>query len=96
MKVKKWAALLPVWVMICGALISARPLTDDQHANVPRISVDELLLAVLKKKPVTIIDVRSLDAYTTKIPGALQIPVDEVEARLKEIPRNREIVTYCA
>ena len=71
----------------------AKELTD---ADVPRISVDELLLMIAKKQPVVVVDVRALDTYSEKIRGALQIPLDEVEARMKEIPRNREIVTYCA
>jgi hypothetical protein len=70
-----------------------------EHAKtdeVERISVDELILMFSKKRPVTIIDVRNLDSYEEKIVGALQIPHDEVKSRLKEVPRDREIVTYCA
>lgn len=74
----------------------APPQKELTDADVPRISVDELLLMLANKKPVVVIDVRGLDSYTEKIKGALQIPLDEVEARLKEIPRNKEIVTYCA
>ncbi len=63
--------------------------------DVSRISVDELIL-LQAKKAVFIIDVRPLDTYSEKIIGALQIPVGEIEARMKEIPRTKEIVTYCA
>lgn len=70
---------------------------EPQHTTaVPLTSVDELILMIAKKKPVTIIDVRHLDSYDEKIVGALQIPEDEVESRLKEVPRNRPVVTYCA
>jgi rhodanese-related sulfurtransferase len=62
---------------------------------VPRISVDDLIL-LQAKKAVFLIDVRVKDSYTEKILGAVQIPIDEIESRLKEIPRNKEIVTYCA
>jgi hypothetical protein len=67
-----------------------------QTGEVERVTVDELILMLSKKKPVTVIDVRNLDSYEQKIVGALQIPHDEIKSRLKEIPRNREIVTYCA
>ena len=30
-----------------------------------------------------------------KIKGAVRIPADDIEARLKEIPHDREIVVYC-
>jgi rhodanese-related sulfurtransferase len=29
------------------------------------------------------------------IPGALSIPVGELKARLKELPKDRDIVAYC-
>jgi hypothetical protein len=63
--------------------------------DVPRMSVDQLILAMAGKKPIVIIDVRHKDDYSHKIKGALQIPLDEIEARMKEIPRNKEIITYC-
>ncbi len=73
---------------------TSKEVTD---ADVPRISVDELILMMAKKKATfVIIDVRVLDSYNEKIRGALQIPYDQVEAHLKEIPRNKEIITYCA
>lgn len=65
--------------------------------NVPRISVDELILMMAKKKNTfVVIDTRVLDSYNEKIRGALQIPYDQVEAHLKDIPRNKEIILYCA
>ena len=78
---------------------AAAPLPRQDEAElekVERVSVDELILMLAKKKPVTVIDVRQADAYEEKIVGALEIPFDQVDAHLKEIPRNREIITYCA
>jgi hypothetical protein len=74
----------------------APPKKEITDADVGRVSVDELILMMANKKPVVIIDVRSKGGYTEKIKGALQIPLEEIEARMKEIPRNREIITYCA
>jgi hypothetical protein len=69
-----------------------------QPAEVERITVEELKGKLAKNEPVFIIDSRSqgsYDATETKIKGALRIPMDEVESRLSEIPRDKEIVTYC-
>ena len=74
----------------------AAPKKEITDADVPRKSVDELILAIANKKPVIIIDVRHKGDYGSKIKGALQIPLDEIEARMKEIPRNKEIITYCS
>src|SRR5579884_3122270 len=44
----------------------------------------------------TIIDVRSADEYAAgHLPGARNIPVDELGEHLAEIPRDRPVVTYC-
>jgi rhodanese-related sulfurtransferase len=45
-----------------------------------------------------IIDVRSTTARELEprwIPGALHVPLQEVAQRLKELPRDREIILYC-
>lgn len=68
------------------------------EAEVPRITVDELKEKFAKNAPVFIIDSRSQGSYDSsqnKIKGAVRIPMDEIESRLKEIPRDREIVVYC-
>lgn len=59
-----------------------------------RITIDEFKALLAKPEPVVIIDVRGEAAK--KIKGALHIPLPELESRLSEIPRDREIVTYCA
>ncbi|TWU29803.1 FAD-dependent oxidoreductase [Bythopirellula polymerisocia] len=43
-----------------------------------------------------LLDVRSPKEYSTgHIPGAVNIPVDELRGRLSEIPRDCSVVTYC-
>lgn len=45
---------------------------------------------------VTLIDVRPPDEYMAgRVPGAVNIPLTELEARLAEIPAAREVVAYC-
>lgn len=44
----------------------------------------------------TVLDVRSPDEVAAgHVPGAVNIPVGEVEGRLGELPRDRPVVTYC-
>jgi len=50
----------------------------------------------LKDGSATIIDVRPRDEYEAgHIPGALSIPVDEVQRRMRELPKSREVIAYC-
>lgn len=63
--------------------------------NLEPISCQELLRK-LKEKNVFLLDVRPDKEYGAgHISGARSIPVNELKARLKEIPRKREIVAYC-
>lgn len=69
-----------------------------EESEVPRITVDELKAKLAKNAPVFIIDSRSQGSYDgseIKIKGAVRIPADEIESRLSEIPRDREVVIYC-
>lgn len=48
-------------------------------------------------KNVYLLDVRTPAEFSQgRIPGAVLIPVNEVERRIGEIPRNRPVVVYCA
>ena len=43
-----------------------------------------------------VLDVRTAQEHAKgAIPGAVNVPVDELRARLGELPRDRPIVTYC-
>jgi rhodanese-related sulfurtransferase len=44
-----------------------------------------------------ILDVRSLPEFAAgAVPGALHIPIDDLRDRLQEIPREKELLIYCA
>jgi rhodanese-related sulfurtransferase/DNA-binding transcriptional ArsR family regulator len=45
---------------------------------------------------VTVLDVRPEDEYRAgHIPGAVSMPIEELEVRLAEIPRDRPVIAYC-
>lgn len=59
------------------------------------VALDELT-ARLAEGSVTVLDVRPEDEYAqAHIPGALSIPLDQLPARLSELPRDHEFVAYC-
>jgi len=64
-----------------------------------RITVEELKRRLDAGEPLTVVDVRhqlDLDASPELIPGAMHMPLEEVDRRHHEIPRDRDIVLYCA
>ncbi|KAF1036358.1 MAG: Sulfurtransferase [Burkholderia lata] len=59
------------------------------------VSRDELT-ARLADGLVTLLDVRPHDEFTEgHLPGALNIPLSELDARVSELPAGTEIVAYC-
>ncbi|HLW92928.1 MAG TPA: metalloregulator ArsR/SmtB family transcription factor [Roseiarcus sp.] len=50
----------------------------------------------LKNDLVTVLDVRPKDEYAAgHLPKAINIPLRELTRRLREVPKDREIVAYC-
>ena len=50
----------------------------------------------IKDGLVTVLDVRPADEFAAgHLPKALNIPLRDLSRRLREIPKNREIVAYC-
>jgi rhodanese-related sulfurtransferase len=49
-----------------------------------------------RKSLVTVLDVRPPEEFAAgHVPGAINIPVQELEKRIKELPRRREVIAYC-
>jgi rhodanese-related sulfurtransferase/DNA-binding transcriptional ArsR family regulator len=50
----------------------------------------------LKDGLVTVLDVRPEDEFATgHLPKAINIPLRELTGRLRQIPKNREVIAYC-
>jgi rhodanese-related sulfurtransferase len=70
------------------------PATEDE---VPRVPLEQALTAYSAGAAV-FLDVRSADSFATgHIPGAINIPVNEIEVNptLAGIDRDEWIITYC-
>lgn len=56
----------------------------------------DILIAKIRAGAVTVLDVRPTEEFHAgHLPGALSIPLKELEQRLRELPRKREVVAYC-
>ena len=67
------------------------------------MSAEQLKAKLARNEPVTIIDVRDTDSYlnNNKIKGSIHVKLRRLSYRLtmaplRNAPRDREIVTYCA
>lgn len=86
------------------AAFASGQVAEKNSSEVEFITAEELKAKLAKNEPVTIIDVRgsssSLDS-NKKIKGAIYVKLRRLKHRLafaplKDVPRTREVVTYCA
>lgn len=94
---------------VCQFFRSLRSLAETRLAEIRELTrtflesrqgmqgVDrEQLLAKVRDGAVTVLDVRPPEEFRAgHLPGALSIPLKELERRLSELPHDREIVAYC-
>lgn len=61
----------------------------------PQVDVEAVLARPAAEQPF-LLDVRTPQEFASgHIPGAVNIPVDDLRSRLGELPRDREIAAYC-
>lgn len=64
---------------------------------VARISAAELKEMLESGEDILVVDVRSaLESDADSVPGALRIPLEQLETRHGDIPRDREIILFCS
>jgi len=66
-----------------------------QRGDHPQVDIETVLSAPEHERPF-VLDVRTAQEFDGgHIPGAVNIPVDELRNRLSELPRDRSIAAYC-
>ena len=94
---------------VCQFFLTLRGLAESRLTEIDQVTREyfesrgameavegEELLRRVRDGEVTVLDVRPAEEYRAgHIPGALSVPVSELKARLRELPKAREIVAYC-
>ena len=94
---------------VCAFFRGMRSLAESRLAEVEQITRRFLagrdgmepveardLLRRVREGRVTVLDVRPADEFRAgHIAGALSVPLRELRARIRELPRRKEIVAYC-
>jgi rhodanese-related sulfurtransferase len=83
-----------VFTLIAAASASFVALADGEVAPLSQ----DAFLALPKSadKAPFVLDVRAPEEYVTgHVPGAVNIPHDQIAARLAEVPKDRDVVLYC-
>jgi len=86
MKTLRAACLLLAASLAVADEAAVRPLTQDALLALPKQGADAPF----------VLDVRTPEEYASgHVPGAANIPHDQVAARLAEVPKDRPVVLYC-
>jgi hypothetical protein len=87
---------LPMLALLAALLLpGASPPVSAQKPEFEIIKVAELNALLKKGTKVAIVDVRSRQEYLTRhIKSAVSIPLDTVEIRAGEVPRQGLVVLY--
>lgn len=94
---------------VCAFFRAMRSLAESRLAEVEQITRRFLagrdgmepveardLLRWVREGRVTVLDVRPADEFRAgHIAGALSVPLRELRARIRELPKRKEIVAYC-
>jgi rhodanese-related sulfurtransferase len=83
-----------ITLLVASLILSASLCLAGGPVN---LSSPEAKALLAKNSRVLLLDVRTPDEYRqAHLRGALLIPLDELERRLPEIPRDRPLLVYCA
>jgi rhodanese-related sulfurtransferase len=63
-----------------------------------KLTPAEVMRRMNAGEPMQLVDSRSANAWGSsdeKLPGAIRVPPDDIEAHAATLPKGRPIVTYC-
>lgn len=85
---KRWNPIIAAAGFFAATIALAAP---------PLITQEQLLELQASRDPeLLVLDVRSPEEYAAgHVPGAVNVPYDQVAERLAEIPKDKDVVLYC-
>lgn len=93
--VKVLSGGISAWTSANGQTVSwGDPTSFVNQAKVNYISSEDVKKALDEKQNIYILDVRPVGLFSSRIPGAVNIPINMLEKKRKDLPSNREIIVY--
>ena len=89
-------ALALAAVLMVSAVSGAARAGHDSVPDVVALRSDYLTRLMDAREPVVLVDMRKPSEYRAgHLPGAISVPITELDRRFKEIPRAPRVVLYC-
>jgi rhodanese-related sulfurtransferase len=93
MRLRGISAFLSAFVLATALLLAQSVMAIEPGPVTP----EDAKTLIQQKKDLVILDVRNPNEYVVAhYPGALNIPVNELEARVSEVPAGKPVLTHCA
>jgi rhodanese-related sulfurtransferase len=97
-------ALIRITLVLFVVGLAVVAAQAQQASSVSMMTAEELKAKMAKNESVTVVDVRSSEGFansSTTVKGSIHFKLRKLKYRLqyppfKDLPRNSEIVTYCA
>ena len=85
--------LVAVACHMLGVALAAASVAGQRSSTAKETPADVLKAKLDKGEKVLVIDVRSDEEVKTgSIPGAIHIPMEQLEARMKDVPKDVQLV----
>lgn len=69
---------------------------NDATGYAPLVTADQALAELKSPSPPLVLDVRTSKEFAAgHLPGALHLPIDDLRARLGEVPKGRRLLVHC-
>ncbi|MFZ5442438.1 MAG: FAD-dependent oxidoreductase [Myxococcota bacterium] len=69
---------------------------NDAIGYAPLVTAEQALAELESATPPVVLDVRTAREFTAgHLPGALHLPIDDLRARLAEVPKGRRVLVHC-
>src|SRR5215475_8856722 len=112
MKLSRLVLQVSLLLTVCGSVAVAQQPSkapesaadaaarkEQELAKIPRMTVEELKSRIAQGAPVFILDARmpaDYDQAIKKIKGSIRISPYDLQTRMSEIPRDKDVVAYCS
>jgi rhodanese-related sulfurtransferase len=86
-------------LIAAALLLACASAAHAAHGGVPTVAYTEpdyLKWLIDSRQPVVVVDLRpTADFKTGHLPGAISVPMSELDRRFAEIPKSPMVVLYC-